>query len=331
MVPSGRFVVSGSLVLLVALLVGACAAPDGPDAYGNVEATSVLVSPEIGGRLVSLEVDEGARISAGVRVGAVDALHLELDRDRLQAQRAVAETGAREAADRVRALEAQQSAARAERAALEAQKDVADRAFARLERLVSQQAATSQQLEQAEREVRVVTEHITAQGYQIDALGVQIQGARRAVEGAQQHVAVVDAQIAQAEERVGRSGITNPIAGTVLATYAEPGEMVQPGQPLYAIADLSSVEVRAYVTEPQLAGLGIGRPAHVTVDAGADARRVVDGTVSWIASEAEFTPTPIQTRDERADLVYAVKIRVPNPDGILKIGMPVDVDFEPAP
>jgi len=111
-------------------------------------------------------------------------------------------------------------------------------------------------------------------------------------------------------------------------TYARTGEMVQPGQPLYKIADLQAVEVRAYVTEPQLSSVKIGQQAQVTMDAGRG-RDVVTGTVSWVSSEAEFTPTPIQTRDERADLVYALKIRVANQNGALKIGMPVDVRFVP--
>jgi HlyD family secretion protein len=260
----------------------------------------------------------------------VDAVQLELERDRLQAQRAGSEAAVSEADERVRVLQAQQEAARAERAALDAERDVADRAYARLKRLADEQAATAQQLEQAEREARVVAERITAQDRQIDALGVEIQAARKAADRARQQVTAVDAQIAQAEDRIRRSAVSNPIAGTVLTTFAEAGEVVQPGQPLYRIADLREVEVRAYVTETQLAGLRLGQTARVTVDAGPDERRTIEGTISWIASEAEFTPTPIQTREERADLVYAVKIRVPNPDGILKIGMPADVEFEPA-
>ena len=114
----------------------------------------------------------------------------------------------------------------------------------------------------------------------------------------------------------------------MLVTYAKPGEVVQPGQPLYKIADVRIVDIRAYVTEPQLASVKLGSGARVSVDVGNDSRQTLDGTVSWVSSQAEFTPTPIQTRDERADLVYAVKIRVPNENGLLKIGMPVDVDFQ---
>jgi HlyD family secretion protein len=122
--------------------------------------------------------------------------------------------------------------------------------------------------------------------------------------------------------------VSNPVGGTVLATYAKQGELVQPGQALYRIAPLDTMELRAYVPETMLSRVRLGQPAQVTVDAG-DARRAYDGTVTWIAAEAEFTPTPIQTRDERATLVYAVKVRVPNSGGALKIGMPADVRFAP--
>jgi HlyD family secretion protein len=113
----------------------------------------------------------------------------------------------------------------------------------------------------------------------------------------------------------------------VLTTYAEAGEVVQAGQPLYRIANLTSMEVRAYVSEPQLSAIRVGQQARVSIDARGGQRQSMPGSISWISATAEFTPTPIQTRDERADMVYAVKIRVANPGGILKIGMPVDVQF----
>src|SRR5262249_22175493 len=153
---------------------------------------------------------------------------------------------------------------------------------------------------------------------QIEATRVQRQTAAAQVTSAA-------AQIAQVTERMRKSQVTNPVAGTVLTTYAKTGEFVQPGQPLYKIANLDSVDVRAYITEPQLAQVKLGARARVTVDARGETRRSIPGTVSWISSEAEFTPTPIQTREERADLVYAIKIRVQNEGGMLKIGMPADV------
>jgi HlyD family secretion protein len=112
------------------------------------------------------------------------------------------------------------------------------------------------------------------------------------------------------------------VAGVVLATYAERGELVQPGQPLYKVANLDTLTLRAYVSGAQLPAVRLGQPVGVVVDAGGDALRTLSGRVSWIASQAEFTPTPIQTREERTEQVYAVKVRVPNPDGALKIGMP---------
>ena len=135
-----------------------------------------------------------------------------------------------------------------------------------------------------------------------------------------------EARVAQLRDRIDRSRVVNPRAGTVLATYAREGEVVQAGRPLYRIAGLDTLVLRAYVTASQLAAVRIGQAVEVRVDGG-DALVALPGTVSWISASAEFTPTPIQTREERGDLVYAVKIRVPNPDGALKIGMPGDVTF----
>jgi HlyD family secretion protein len=139
-----------------------------------------------------------------------------------------------------------------------------------------------------------------------------------------------EARVAQIRDQIAKSRVTNPISGTVLTIYARRGEFVQTGQPLYKIADLDTMELRAYVTEPQLATLKIGQPARVSVDSGGGGdggRHTLTGVVAWISSQAEFTPTPIQTRDERTNLVYAVKVRVPNRSGVLKIGMPADVRF----
>jgi HlyD family secretion protein len=156
-----------------------------------------------------------------------------------------------------------------------------------------------------------------------------VRGARAQQRTAAAQVVGAEAQVNQAAERLRKTEVRNPIDGTVLTTYARAGEIVQAGQPLYRIANLTTMEVRAYVTEPQLAAIRLGQSARVTADAAAGQRQTVDGRIAWISSRAEFTPTPIQTRDERVDLVYAVKIQVANPAGLLKIGMPVDVQFVP--
>jgi HlyD family secretion protein len=242
---------------------------------------------------------EGQRLEAGASVGVVDTTQLVLVRAQAVAERSAGSARAREADHQV--------------AVLQAQHEIAARAYARVQRLHRDQAATIQQLDLAEREFRVLTDQIEAARAQRDAV--------------RHDVASLDARLALIADGIRRSQITNRMAGTVLASYAEAGEFVQQGQPLYKVAMLDSMELRAYVTEPQLPGIQLGEDADVTIDVGAGERRTLRGRVSWIAAEAEFTPTPVQTREERADLVYAVKIVVPNVDGNIKIGMPADVRF----
>jgi HlyD family secretion protein len=332
------------VIAMAAVLAGGCAQKDQPDAYGNVEAIDVVVGAEAAGQLIAFSPQEGQKLGAGAVVGSIDSTDLGIERTQLTAQRAatasrLSEIDQQEAVLRAQQLAAtaQRNAARAQHAALETQLDIARRNFERTKRLADQQAATAQQLDQAERDYRVLEqqvraqqEQIAAQEHQITAQTSQVDANRAQRKTAQDQVASADAQIARVNERVRKSDVRNPVAGTVLATYAKAGEVVQPGQPLYKIADLGTVEVRVYVGERQLSAVHLGSQAHVTADAGG-ARRSISGTVSWVSSQAEFTPTPIQTREERADLVYAVKIRVVNDGDLLKIGMPVDVRFDGEP
>ena len=327
--------------LLVALLAASCARSTPPDAYGNVEATDVVVGAEAAGRLVAFGVNEGDTLAANASVGAIDATELHLQHDQASAQRGASASRVTEAGRQIAALEAQRAAsiaqresARAQRGALVSQQEIAQRAYDRTTRLIASQAATAQQLDQAERDVRVLADQITAQDEQIRAADRQIAAQEdqiRAAHAQEQtlraQVDSADAQVNQVSERIRKADVRNPTAGTVLTTYAKAGEFVQIGQPLYRIANLQSVDVRAYVSEPQLAGIRLGQKATVSVDAARSDRHELTGEVTWVSARAEFTPTPIQTREERADLVYAVKIRVPNEQGLLKIGMPVDVQF----
>ena len=329
------------LATLAILAAGACAKRSEPDAYGNVEATEVVVGAEATGRLVTYTVDEGAVVAAGALVGTIDAAQLGFERDQLAAQRTAAASRVNEVQQQIAALEAQRGSAVAQRDAATAQRDalavqleIAKRTHARTRRLFDQQAATAQQLDQAERDERVLGKQVGAQDEQITAQERQIavqadlaRGARAQQRTAAAQAAGAEAQVSQAGERIRKTEVRNPISGTVLTTYAKAGEVVQAGEPLYRVADLTSMEVRAYVSEPQLAGIRLGGDARVSLDSGHGQRQIVPGSIDWISSRAEFTPTPIQTRDERAELVYAVKIRVANPNGVLKIGMPVDVQF----
>ena len=284
-------------LLIIALGFGAVAFTscrnEDADAYGNFEATEVTVAAEVGGRLLELRLDEGDRVSRGAVVGAVDTVPLILERRATAARRAAAAARAREANTTIAALEVQQT--------------IADRELARTERLLKNSAATAQQGDRAEREARVVKE--------------QLAGARVGRAALSQEVAALDAQVALIDERLSRSRIISPLDGTILTRYVEPGEFVQQGQPLFKLASLDSLTFRAYVSGSQLTSLRLGQAVRVGVDR-ADSIATLAGRVTWISSVAEFTPTPIQTRDERADQVYAVKVAVKNPDGVLRIGQP---------
>jgi len=290
---------TGAIVLA---LLSACRRAAQPDAYGTLEATEVVVSAENGGRLLRFSPLEGAHLATGDVVAEVDATPVALQLAQASAQRDFSTSQSKQAG--------------AQLDVLQVQLDVAQRNYERTKRLFDQQAATAQQLDQAERDYRTLQQQIRAQ--------------RAEQQSATHDVAASVARTAQLKDQIRRASVTNPITGTVLATYTKAGEVVQNAQPLYRIANLDTMEMRAYVTETQLARIRIGERAYVTVDVGGQ-RRAFPGTVSWIASTAEFTPTPIQTRDERANLVYAVKIRVPNSGAALKIGMPGDVMFGAPP
>jgi HlyD family secretion protein len=285
-----------------ALLLVACG-KDEPDAYGNFEATEVVVSAEGSGRLLRLDAREGEPLAAGAVVALIDTTTLALQTRELASQEASSITRTREAAAQTDVLRAQLATAREE--------------HARTLRLYRAEAATAQQLNLAEGEVRVLEARIAA--------------AREQIRGAEQQVGGIQARTAQVQEQIRRAQVVNPAAGTVLTTYAEAGEFVQPGQPLYKVADLRALVLRAYVSGAQLPAVRIGQRVGVQVDAGPDERRTLQGTVTWISPEAEFTPTPIQTREERTEQVYAVQVRVANPDGLLKIGMPGELVLAPAP
>lgn len=281
----------------IALAAGCDRAPK-PDAYGSFEADEVVVGAETSGVLQWFGADEGQRLAAGAPVATVDTAQLVLERAQVAARRASTDARAREAARQIDALRVQS--------------EIARRQYDRMRRLHEEQAATDEQRDQAERDVRV--------------LEAQVEAARAQHRSVSLESSSFDAHVAQIEDRIRKSRVRNPISGTVLATYADRGEFVQTGQPLYKIAALDSLVLRAYVAETDLARVKLGQAARVAIDQGR-IRRELTGKVTWVSPEAEFTPTPIQTREERADLVYAVKIQVPNPDGAIKIGMPADVRF----
>jgi HlyD family secretion protein len=278
-------------------MLAACGDDGTPDAYGHIEATDVVVASQATGQLTQFRATEGMRLAAGEVAAVIEVTTLDLQLQQIAAQRTASESRVNEVTKQIAVLDAQAAIAR--------------RSYERARRLYDVQAATAQQLDQAERDYRTLVA-------QIDAAAAQRETATREATSA-------DARVAQIRDQIRRGSVTNPIAGTVLATYTKAGEFIQTGQPLYKIASLDTLELRAYVAEPQLAHVRIGQAVQVTVDVAGNDRRVLPGTVTWISSQAEFTPTPIETRDQRSNLVYAIKVRVPNRDGVLKIGMPADV------
>lgn len=319
-----------ALSLVTLFVAASCAREPRPDAYGNVEATEVIVSAEVGGIVESLAAVEGQRLEKDAVAAVIDVSQLALEQQQLEAQRGASTARAREAAQLVDVARQQQAAEVEQRQVLAAQHAIAARQYERTKRLFDQQAATAQQLDQAERDVRTLAEQLDVQTRRIAAQREQVQAAQARVNTARQDVQSASARIAQLGGRVDDAQVRNPVGGTVLTTFVSEGELVQPGQRLYAVADLAAVDVRAYIDETQLASVKTGQAVTVTFDTGPDRRDTLPGIVTWIASQAEFTPTPVQTREERTGLVYAVKIRVTNTGGVLKIGMPVDVAFTPA-
>lgn len=293
----------GAAIAGFLLLSSACGKSQEPDAYGNFEAIEVVVSAQTTGQIESFLPKEGMQLARGDTVALIDTTQLGLERAQLRSQRSAVAARRDEATEQLRVLEVQ--------------REIAQRTLERTQRLADSNAATRQQLDQAEREFRVINA-------QMDA--VRAQRTSVSLEEASN-----SARVAQIAERIVRSNVVNPRKGTVLSIFAREGEVVQAGQPLYRIADLDTLTLRAYVTGTQLSAISLGQQVEVNIGNSDQGLSSLSGRVTWISSSAEFTPTPVQTRDERADLVYAVKIDVANPNGILKIGMPGDVTFPVRP
>lgn len=286
---------------LLGLLAFAACEPEQPDAYGNFESREVVVSAEASGTLVRFDLDEGDELAAGAVVAQVDTIQMSLQAEELALQTESARLRATEAAAQVRALEAQLQTSRTD--------------LERVQRLFDRNAATAGDL--------------TRLNGSVTSLLAQIDGARARVRLAQQEEAIVASRIEQLRDRIRRATVENPVGGTVLVTMVEAGEVVQAGRALYTVAPLDTLTLRAYVTSNQLAGLRVGASVSVQFDSGTGGLESRAGRLTWVASQAEFTPTPIQTREERVDQVYAVKIQVPNADRRLKIGMPAELVLAP--
>lgn len=273
-----------------------------PDASGTFEATEVIVSAQGAGQILALNVEEGQLLTANQLVGTIDSTQLFLRKKQLQASGKAIESRRPDIKKQIAAIEQQIATAKTERK--------------RAENLIKANAANQKQLDDINAQILVLEK-------QLDAQKTMLQSSNQGISGESEGLAF---QIKQLQDQLDKCKITTPITGTVLVKYAEMGEVAAPGKALFKIADTNNMILRAYITADQLTQIKVGQTVKVKTDSGKDGSKEYSGTIAWISSKAEFTPKTIQTRDERANLVYAVKINVKN-DGLIKIGMYGDAQF----
>lgn len=291
------------LLAFLSALAFSCTQSDSEfDATGNFEADEIIISAEASGKILRLDIEEGSELMSQSVIGLIDTTQLYLKKKQLEYS--------------IQAVNAKQPNATIQLAAIQEQIENAKREKKRVENLLKDDAATQKQLDDLNAHLDLLqrqyaatksTLNITKQSLQSETLPLQ-------------------AQLEQVQDQIKKSQIINPINGTVLTLFAKQNEVVNPGKALYKIADLSTVILRAYISGNQLSQIKLGQPVTVLIDAANNDYKKYTGTISWVSDKAEFTPKTIQTKEERANLVYAIKIDVKN-DGYLKLGMYGEVKF----
>ena len=288
---------------LLVLLAASCVEGNKAyDASGVFESTEVTVSAEGNGKILSRDIQEGDRLEAGQIVGCIDTVQLHLSEVQLEASRRAVGSGWLDISRQIAALESQ----------IGKQRQELDR-FTKLEKAG---ASNRKQVEDIQAQIETLERQLAAQEESLNSSNRNVSGQADALE----------AQIEQIRDRIRKCVITSPVAGTVLAKYSEAGEFAALGRALFKVADIDNIRLRAYITADQLTSLKLGQQVRVFADQGSSGRKEYAGTLIWISDKAEFTPKTIQTRYERANLVYAVKIAVEN-DGLIKLGMYGDIKF----
>lgn len=282
-----------SVVVLGSLI--SCGKDEKADGYGNFEATEITVSAEANGKIEFLNLEEGMNLEKNQMVGMIDTTQLYLNK-----QQAIAS---------LKTIESRSGNVLSQIAVLNEELKTAHSEKERVQNMFSENAATQRQVDQALGKVNVINQQIKSVGTQNAPIVNEVKS--------------IEIQIEKIEDQIQKSKIMSPIKGTVLSKYAEPGEITAFGKPLFKIADISEMTLRVYIGEPQLPQVKIGQKVTVKIDV-EDGMKDYEGRVSWISSSAEFTPKIIQTKEERVNLVYAVKIIVQN-DGGLKIGLPAEM------
>lgn len=282
------------------LLIASCGKESEFDAKGTFEATEIIVSAEATGRILCFDVEEGSTVEAGNIVGAIDSIQLHLQRRQLIAQQSALLSSRPDVKKQVASIREEIAKQKSE--------------LARVENMLRDGAATQKQYDDIGAHIRILEGKLEAALSTLDKNTSSIN----------ENSVAIEAQIAALDDRIAKCRINSPVSGTLLAKYAQAGELASPGKPLMKVANLNEIFLRAYFTSEQLADITLGDAVTVIADFGGDERYSYEGRITWIASESEFTPKSIQTRDSRANLVYAVKIAVKN-DGRLKIGLAGEV------
>ncbi len=292
-----------SVFIIALFAIASCNRNDNEfDASGTFESEETIISAEAAGTIKQFDVEEGQTLKAGEVIGYIDSTQLYLKKKQIQAQMAATLSQRPDISKQVAALQEQMKGA--------------EREQKRVTNLLKSDAATQKQLDDVNTQIDVIGKQISALESSLDITTASISKGS----------VPLQIQIEQLNDQLDKCRLVNPIDGTVLTKYAEANEVAAPGKPLYKIADMSSLLLRAYITSDQLSNLKLSQTVAVFTDDGKDKYKQYKGKVSWISDKAEFTPKTIQTKDERANLVYAVKIRVKN-DGLLKLGMYAEVKF----
>jgi HlyD family secretion protein len=291
-----------SVFLLSSFIIGCNNSNGDADAYGNFEATEILISAESNGKLTEFDLMEGEVIKAGESIGLIDTLPFYLKKKQMQA--------------RIQALNTKTLDIPSQINVLIERKNVVEREKRRIANLFKEGAATQKQVDDINGQVDIINKELKANKERLE----------NSNNGLLSEILPIQWQIDEINDQIYKSMIINPVSGTVLTKYAEQYEIVNFGKPLYHIADLNELYLRAYVGGDNLSRIELGQSVKVYIDEGKDDLKEYEGTISWISDKSEFTPKIVQTKDERVNLVYAIKVRVKN-DGAIKIGMPGEIKF----
>lgn len=304
------------IILAAAVVFNACKQEKGFDASGNFEADEVIVSSQQNGELLSYAVAEGQQLQDGQAVGQIDIKLAKLQKEQVEASIAALDQKTSSSAE-------QDLLVNKQLAVYESQLKHQQHERTRTANLVKADAATQKQLDDIDANIDQIRKQITATKQQIAVNNSNTNTHNRSILSEK---AQMEKSAEQFQEQISRGQIINPISGVVLTNYALRGEMQTVGKPLYKIANIDTLNLKAYVTGNQLPEIRLGQKVSVKIDNGKDGFKAYSGKIIWISDKSEFTPKTIQTKDERANLVYAIKVQVKN-DGFLKIGMYGEVAF----